>query len=418
MHDVIVIGGGPAGSTAATLLTRKGFSVLLLERERFPRFQIGESLLPYNNDLFDRHGVSEHLNEGEFPPKYGATFVTGDGRVGYDFCFGRTLAPEYHRSFQVKRALFDDLLLRNAKATGVDVHEETTVTSVTLDQPARVIVQTAGGDCHEAKFVIDASGHGAIVGSRVGAKSDVATLRKIAVFAHYKGVRRAPGKEGGNTVIVVLRNAWFWLIPVGEDVMSVGLVVDRDHFVRSGLQPEEILEQTIAKTPWVARRMANAERVTQVFARKDFSYRMRNIAGENFALVGDAAGFLDPIFSTGVFMAMKSADMAADAIETRLRHGSMRNLRQYERQMTGALGKYFRFISNFYRREFLEVFLQPSTRFGLLPVIIGVLAGDVFSTKRNRLRLALFFLLVRIQKARPVIARPIAWEALPSVASV
>lgn len=418
MHDVIVIGGGPAGSTAATLLARKGFSVLLLERERFPRFQIGESLLPYNNDLFDRLGVSEQLWDGEFQPKYGATFITGDGRVGYDFCFDRTLPPEYHRSFQVKRARFDDLLLRNAKATGVDVREETSVTAVSIDQQDRAVVQTANGERHEARFVIDASGHGAIVGSRIGDKSDVATLKKIAIFAHYRGVRRARGREGGNTVIVVLRNAWFWLIPVGEDVMSVGLVVDRDHFVASGLQPEQMLQQTIAATPWMRNRMSESERVTQVYARKDFSYRMRNIAGPNFALVGDAAGFLDPIFSTGVFMAMKSADMAADAVEEKLRHGSMRALRKYERDMTGALGKYFRFIESFYRREFLEVFLQPSNRFGLLPVIISVLAGDVFATGRNRLRLALFFLLVRIQKFRPVIARPIAWDALPPAASV
>ncbi|HET7705315.1 MAG TPA: NAD(P)/FAD-dependent oxidoreductase [Thermoanaerobaculia bacterium] len=418
MHDVIVIGGGPAGSTAAALLARKGFSVLLLERERFPRFQIGESLLPYNNDLFDRLGVSEQLREGEFQPKYGATFVTGDGRVGYDFCFERTLPPEYHRSFQVKRAQFDDLLLRNAQASGVDVREETPVTSVSIDQQDRALVQTANDERHEARFVIDASGHGAIVGSRIGDKSDVATLKKIAIFAHYKGVRRAEGREGGNTVIVVLRNAWFWLIPVGEDVMSVGLVVDRDHFVASGLQPEQMLQQTIAATPWTRKRMSQSERITQVYARKDFSYRMRNIAGPNFALVGDAAGFLDPIFSTGVFLAMKSADMAADAVEAKLRRGSMRALRKYERDMTGALGKYFRFISNFYRREFLEVFLQPSNRFGLLPVIISVLAGDVFATGRNRLRLALFFLLVRIQKIRPVIARPIAWDALPPAASV
>lgn len=418
MHDVIVIGGGPAGSTAATLLTRKGFSVLLLERERFPRFQIGESLLPYNNDLFDRLGVSEQLRQGEFQPKYGATFVTGDGRVGYDFCFERTLPPEYHRSFQVKRAQFDDLLLRNAKATGVDVREETSVTAVSIDQQDRAAVQTANGERHEARFVIDASGHGAIVGSRIGDKSDVATLKKIAIFAHYTGVRRAKGREAGNTVIVVLRNAWFWLIPVGEDVMSVGLVVDRDHFVASGLQPAQMLQQTIAATPWMRNRMSESERVTQVYARKDFSYRMRNIAGPNFALVGDAAGFLDPIFSTGVFMAMKSADMAADAVEDRLRHGRIRALRRYERDMTSALGKYFRFIENFYRREFLEVFLQPSNRFGLLPVIISVLAGDVFATGRNRLRLALFFLLVRIQKVHPVIARPIAWDALPPAASV
>ena len=417
MHDIIVIGGGPAGSTAATLLARKGFAVRLLERDRFPRFQIGESLLPYNNDLFDRLGVSDQLATQGFQPKYGATFVTADGSVGYDFRFDRTLPPEYHRSFQVKRAEFDDLLLRNASKNGVDVREGAPVTGVRLESDERVVVETAG-ERHEARFVIDASGHGSILGSRVGDKSDVTTLRKIAIFAHYRNVGRAPGRKGGNTVIVVLRNAWFWLIPVSEDVTSVGLVVDRDHFVGSGMQPAEMLDATIAATPWVAHRLRAAERVTQVFGRKDFSYRMRNITGRNFALVGDAAGFLDPIFSTGVFIAMKSADIAADAVEARLRRGTCRDLRRYERNLTDALGRYFRFISNFYRREFLEVFLQPTQHFGMLEAMVALLAGDVFTTRRNRLRLWLFFLLVSIQKRRPLVARPIAWEALPGAASM
>ena len=418
MRDIIVIGGGPAGSTAAALLARKGLSVLLLERERFPRFQIGESLLPYNNDLFERLGVAEQLAVGPFHPKYGATFVTGDGSVGYDFRFDRTLPQEYHRSFQVKRAEFDNLLLRNAVSSGADVREGTVVTGVELSDRDRVVVATADGQKHEARFVVDASGHGSVAGSRVGDKADVAELKKIAVFAHYRGVRRAPGREGGNTVVVVIRNAWFWLIPISDEITSVGLVVDRDDFIRSGLTPEQILNATIAATPWVSGRMRTSERVTPVYARKDFSYRMRNIAGANYALVGDAAGFLDPIFSTGVFMAMKSADMAADAIEVRLRHGSTRPLQRYERHMVGALEQYFRFISNFYRREFLEVFLQPSERFGLLNAIIGVLAGNVFATRRNRFRLALFFLLVKIQKRKPVIAGPIRWEALPAAASM
>jgi len=162
MNDVIVIGGGPAGSTAATLLARKGFSVLLLERDRFPRFQIGESLLPYNNDLFARLGVAEKLKLGDFFPKYGAQFVTGDGKIEYTFQFDRTLPPEYHSSFQVKRAEFDEMLLRNASTAGVDVREQTSVASVDLSDPSRAIVQTSTGDRHQARFVLDASGHGAV----------------------------------------------------------------------------------------------------------------------------------------------------------------------------------------------------------------------------------------------------------------
>jgi flavin-dependent dehydrogenase len=418
MHDVIVIGGGPAGSTAATLLAQKGLSVVLLERERFPRFQIGESLLPYNNDLFDRLGLTGKLEAGDFVPKYGAEFVTGDGSVGYTFRFDRNLEAKYHRSFQVKRSEFDHVLLRNAMANGVDVREETAVTSVDLSDPARGVVHVAGGETLEARFVIDAAGHACVVGAREGGKSDVSSLKKIAFFAHFRGVPRPEGLNAGNTIIVVIRNAWFWLIPITEELMSVGLVVDRDHFKSCGLTPEEILAKTIAATPFVADRMSGAERVTQVYARKDFSYEMQRIVGENFALIGDAAGFLDPIFSTGVFLAMKSADLASAAIVARLKTGRMGLLRKYERSMTHALRDYFRFISNFYRREFLEVFLQPKEDFGLLPVIIGVLAGNVFTARRSRWRVALFFFLIRVQKWRGVIAPAIAWDSLPRPASV
>ena len=418
MRDVIVIGGGPAGSTAATLLAQQGFSVLLLEREKFPRFQIGESLLPYNNDLFDRLGVTDQLTRGDFFPKYGAYFVTGDGKVGYNFRFDRNLEKPYQRSYQVKRAEFDNVLLRNAAMCGVEVREETAVASVNVDDPQRAIVTTKSGESLEARFVVDASGHGTVLGQRVGNREDAKELKKIAFFAHFKGVPRPDGRDAGNTVIVVLRNAWFWLIPVSADIMSVGLVVDRDHFVKCGLEPQALLEQTIADTPWVAERMRNAERITQIYARKDFSYRMRDMVGKNFALIGDAAGFIDPIFSTGVFMAMKSADIAAAAVAERLRSGRMGALERYERAMTGALAKYFRFINHFYRREFLEVFMQPSTRWGLLKAIVGVLAGNIFIGRGDRFRLAVFFSLVRLQKWRGIIAPRIDWETLPPAASI
>lgn len=412
MRDVIVIGGGPAGSTAATLLAQQGFSVTLLERERFPRFQIGESLLPYNNDLFERLGVTDAIVAGESVPKYGAYFVTGDGQTGFSFRFDLRLKDPYRRSFQVKRAEFDHLLLQNAAKHGVDVRQETPVVSMDLSNPEKAVVNDL-----EARFVLDASGHTSVVGNRVGGRSEVESLKKIAFFAHYRNVPRAEGKEGGSTVIVVLRNAWFWLIPVTDELMSVGLVVDRDHYVKCGLQPQELLDQTIAATPWVAERMKDAERVTQVYARKDFSFRMERIAGPNYALIGDAAGFLDPIFSTGVFMAMKSADLASHAVALRLRTGSMDALKRYQREMTRGLDEYLRFIERFYDRDFLEVFLQPSERFGLLETVVGVLAGNIFSTRDYRFKLALFFSLVKLQKWRGMIAPRIAWDALPAAAS-
>ena len=414
MRDVIVIGGGPAGTTAATLLAQQGLSVTLLERERFPRFQIGESLLPYNNDLFERLGVTGQLTEGDYFPKYGAYFVTGDGAHGYRFRFDQRLRDPYRRSFQVKRSEFDHLLLRNAEKHGVDVRQETPVTSVDLSNPDKAVVNGS----LEARFVLDASGHGSVVGNRVAGRADVPSLKKIAFFAHYTNVPRDAGKDAGNTIIVVLRDSWFWMIPITAEVMSVGLVVDRDHFLRCGLEPEALLERTIAATPFVAARMKDANRVSEIYARKDFSFRMRQLVGSNYALVGDAAGFLDPIFSTGVFMAMKSADMAAGAVLERLRTGSMGALRTYEAEMQRGLDKYLRFIEHFYDHHFLEVFLQPSERWGLLTAVVGVLAGDIFAKRNNRFRLGLFFLLVKLQKRLGKIAPRISWDALPAAAKL
>jgi flavin-dependent dehydrogenase len=200
--------------------------------------------------------------------------------------------------------------------------------------------------------------------------------------------------------------------------MSVGLVCDRDHLKSCGLEPADLLARTIDATPYVAQRMHGSERISQVYVRRDFSYAMERMVGPNFALIGDAAGFLDPIFSTGVFMAMKSADIAASAVEARLRGGSMRKLRRYERDMSSALAKYLRFIENFYRREFLEVFMHPSARFGLIKPIVGLLAGNVFASRGDGFKLAIFFALVRLQKRFGKVAPRIAWERLPAPASV
>lgn len=417
MRDVIVIGGGPAGSTAATFLAQQGFDVTLLERERFPRFQIGESLLPYSNDFFARLGVEDLLDRGSYVPKYGAAFVTGDGSLQFRFRFDERLRDPYRSSFQVTRSEFDHMLLLNAERHGVTVRQETAVASVDLSNRDRAIVKTVAGEELETRFVLDASGNRSVLGSRIGNRLDVPSLRKVAFFAHFRNVPRAEGRDGGNITIVVLRNGWFWMIPVTEETMSVGLVTDRDHYLSCGLEPEELLTKTIEGAPWIAEKMKDAERVSQVYARRDFSFRMRTLAGPNFALIGDAAGFLDPIFSTGVFMAMKSADFASDAVGERLRSGSMKKLKKYEREFGRGLDRYLRFIQHFYRREFLEVFLQPSDRWGLFDVIVGVLAGNIFATRNNRLKLAIFFALVKLQKWRGVVAPRIEWESLPGPAS-
>ncbi|MEO8218673.1 MAG: NAD(P)/FAD-dependent oxidoreductase [Acidobacteriota bacterium] len=418
MHDTIVIGGGPSGTTAATLLARKGHSVLLLEREQFPRFQIGESLLPYNNDLLRELGVMEAVSARATFPKHGAEFVTGDEKIRYVFRFAENLPEQYARSFQASRSEFDHILLRNARGNGVDVREQMLVTDVDLSRPERVIVSGTSTDgekfSHEGRFLIDASGHGAFVGSRLGSRRDEPLLKKISIFGHYRGLSgRGEGLDAGNTVIVILRDAWFWSIPLDAEHTSVGLVVDRDFVKNGSLNPQQILELTIRGTPYMAGRMKSAELVGPVRTRKDFSYRMKHVVGPNYCLVGDAAGFFDPIFSTGVFMGMKTAQLASEALHAKLSTGDERLFARYDRSLKRAMKRYFAFISRFYRREFLEVFLNPQARFGLLPVIVSLLAGDVFEKKSGRWRLMLFFALAQIQKRRPVIAPSIGWDALP-----
>ncbi len=415
MHDVIVIGGGPAGSTTATLLAKQGFDVLLLERERFPRFQIGESLLPFNNDVFARLGILHQLEQGDFVPKYGAEFVTGDGARGYTFRFDQNLKAPHDRAFQVTRAKFDELLMKTANEAGVVVRQETAVVGVDLSSTT---VTTASGETIQARFIVDASGHSAFLGSKLGGRAQIEQLKSVATFAHYRNVPRPPGREAGNIVVVVLRDAWFWMIPITQEIMSVGLVATRDHVQSCGLRPEELLERTIRETPYTASRMKDAERVCEVRTRKDFSYAMERIVGENFACVGDSAGFLDPIFSTGVYMAMKSAVIVADGIGSRLKNGDMRPLLRYQRSFQTAIGRYLRFVAHFYTRPFLELFLSPHPRFGLIKAIVRVLAGDVWGTPGGRFKLAIFFALVALQRRFGGIAPAIEWESLPAPASV
>ena len=419
--DILVIGGGPGGATAATFMAEKGYSVTIVERDCFPRFQIGESLLPYNNDLFRKLGIWSEL-ESRFYPKFGAEFLTGDGRVGYKFRFDRNLPQAYSKSFQVKRAEFDLLLIRHAEKKGVVVREGTTVTDVDLSNPelARVRV-TSGGEPSEltARFVIDASGYGSVLGRRYGEKTEVESLRKVAIFAHYRNVvPSAKDENSGNTVIAILKDSWFWLIPLSDELTSVGLVVDRDDLKNSNMTPEALLEKAIEQTPYVAKRLAPAERTTEILVRRDFSYKMKNLYGTNYALLGDAAGFIDPIFSTGVFIAMKSADLVANAADEWLRRHSQKGLKRYARSLRYAMRQYFNFISNFYRREFLEVFLQPHQRFGLLPPVVGVLAGNVFDSTPNRWKLRIFFTLVELQKRLGVIAPRISWDTLPAASTL
>ncbi|MDX1582551.1 MAG: tryptophan 7-halogenase, partial [Thermoanaerobaculia bacterium] len=264
------------------------------------------------------------------------------------------------------------------------------------------------------RFFVDASGAESHLSSSRVRKIASEGLRKISFFAHYEGVR--PSVEGSTDIaIAVLRDGWAWLIPIDDTTTSFGVVLDVDRWNRENQDRESFMESTILGSPYLEERMADARRVSEVRARKNFSYAVDRMTGPNFALVGDAAGFIDPIFSTGVFMAMRSAEIASEAVGRRLADGSSADLKRYEKKMRRVLRRYLRIIDHFYRREFIEVFLHPQPRFGLVEVIIGLLAGNAFERVASRWKLELFYLLVWMQRWTRVIAPPVPWDRLPAV---
>jgi FADH2-dependent halogenase len=405
IHDVAVIGGGPAGSTAAALLAHGGRRVILFERERFPRFHIGESLLPFNRGLFRRLGVDDEL-ESRYTKKYGALLMSSDGSVRRRIDFADGLVPGHPMAYQVLRSSFDQMLLRNAEAKGARILEGSTVVGLsTSDAGCTVSVRhddRGGGSPipYRARFLIDASGQDAFVAARRGMRRMMPRLRKSSAFAHYEGVSRPPGPEGGDIILIVLRDGWLWMIPLPGGVTSVGLVTDP----RSLGSVADPLEESLRRSPAARERMRTARRISEVWTASDYSYACRNPAGDRFLLAGDAAGFIDPIFSSGVMLAMSSAELAAGALEEVLSGSTSRRraFRAYERRVLGRIRTYLTIVEHFYRPGFMDVFLNPTERFGLKAAVTSLLAGAVDPPLSLRLRLRLFYAILAIQRRVPI----------------
>jgi FADH2-dependent halogenase len=408
-YDVAVIGGGPAGSTAAALLAAAGRRVVLFEKERFPRFHIGESLLPFNLDLFARLGVMDRL-EACFVEKWGVQLLSSDGAVSYRIRFEEGFEPGHPMAFQVLRSRFDEMLLHNAAARGAEVHQEHTVVEAVPShrQGCAVVARAADGSkvAVRARFLLDASGRNAFVASRRRLRVMTPKLRKAAVFAHYEGVERSTGRESGDIVLIFLRDGWFWMIPLPDARTSVGLVTDGSIVKSSGLSPAELLETSLERCPAARRRLRDATRVSDVLAESDYSYACREMAGDGYLLVGDAAAFIDPVFSTGVWLGMSSAEVAADMLVAALGRddGSGRSLApqtfaDYERQVRRHVRTYLRLVSHFYSAGFMDLFLQPSTRFRIKEAVITLMAGKFDPPPSIRMRLSFFYLAVRLHRA-------------------
>lgn len=410
-YDAIIIGGGPAGSCAATCLARRGRSVLVLEREVFPRFHIGESLLPYNAEIFEELGLVSKLEAAQFPIKRGAQFHLGNGTKGTAFVFRDGRFTRHTAAYQVERSRFDEILLRHAAESGATVREGVIAERVTADS-AGVTVSLSDGSSVRGQFLVDASGRGNLTGSQEGLKVVHPKLRKLAVFAHFEGVRLDESTKAGDTVIVRQENHWFWLIPLRIDAcgvgkVSVGMVMDRDEFTRLGESGEDLLQRCVMQSPPVRVRLESAKRVSEVQVTSDFSYRNTRFWSHRCVRVGDAAGFIDPIFSSGVFIAMYSARAAAEAVQLALnshQDGSAFFTR-YEDRMRSAMGIYQEMVDGFYTQPFMELFLEPRAKWDLAAAINAILAGELEGGWRLRWRMKLFFGLVRLQARFPLVPR-------------
>jgi flavin-dependent dehydrogenase len=326
-YDAVIIGGGPAGSTAAAILARRGRKVAVLEREKFPRYHIGESLLPYGYFVFEKIGMLEKMKRSQFTRKYSVQFVSMDGKASFPFYFHTHLDHEAAQTWQVRRSEFDQVMLDNARECGADVYEETTVKEFLVDASEAVCGVAAsgkGGQLVEfrAPMTLDASGRDAFAVHRYGWRIKDSQLNKMAVWTYYEGAMRDEGiDEGATTVAYVPEKGWFWYIPLDGDVISVGIVAEPAYLYREGRDPKRIFEREIENNQWIREHLAAGRPTEKYFFTGDYSYRSKHCAKDGLVLIGDAFAFLDPVFSSGVFLALKSGELAAEVVDQLLDKG-------------------------------------------------------------------------------------------------
>jgi len=385
-YDVIVIGGGPAGSTAAAVLAAKGRRVVVLEKEKFPRYHIGESLLPYGYFTLQRIGVLDRMKASHFVHKHSVQFVGMSGRASVPFYFSQQLAHEASATWQVLRSEFDQLLLDNAREKGAEVIEEITVRELIQPYGAVTGVKATGRDGHPREFrapiTIDATGRDAFAVTRNGWKVRDAVLNKIAIWTYYKGAQRDPGiDEGATTVAYLPGKGWFWYIPLADDTMSVGIVAEKDYLYQDTRDPATIFHREVEKNAWIRNHLAPGRQFGPYRVTGEYSYRSRHCAADGLVLAGDAFGFLDPVFSSGVMLALRSGELAGDAVDAALTAGDVSASRfaDYGAQFCQSIEAMRKLVYAFYNqafsfREFISEF--PDLKGDLTDCLMGNLARD------------------------------------------
>ena len=384
--DVIIIGGGPAGSTAAALLAEKKHNVLLVERDKFPRFKIGESLMPGTYWTLQRLGMLDKLKASAFPKKYSVQFYSRTGKASMPFYFFENDPHESSMTWQVLRSEFDQMMIENAAEKGAQVLQETSVHKILFDgrRATGVRAKLADGSIQKfhARVIVDASGQSALLARQLDLKDVEPKLKKASIYTHFSGAYRDPGLDEGATLVLHTNNqdSWFWYIPLPNDAVSVGVVGSIDYLLQNrNEEAQKIFEDEIARCPALPERLKNAKQLFPVKTTKDFSYRASQMAGPGWVLIGDAFGFLDPIYSSGVFLALKSGELAADAIAEAFSKNdfSAAQLGKFGPDFVDGMEAIRKLVYAFYTRDFsFSRFLKefPSHR----QQIVNLLIGNVF----------------------------------------
>jgi flavin-dependent dehydrogenase len=417
-YDVLVIGAGPTGATAALRSAQNGFRTAAFEGGRHPRFHIGESLLPRNMTLLRELGLAEELKALPQVYKIGASFAFAHETGTTDYHFERGLLPVNHETLNIERAPFDRFLCAKARERGAAIHEGVAVRRIErLDDDGVVLAvdDGSGERTVRAASLIDASGQAAVLGRHLGLRRMLPDLKKIASYAHFRNVHRNPGRLGGYPQIIMCDEGWFWFIPLDEERTSIGLVMRADLARRVDVPPKRLVFWGLERCPIGRKWTEGAQAVSETYVSADFSYTCRPFAGPGFFLAGDAATFVDPIFSTGVCLGMMTAVEAADSV---LAIRSGRNpaavRRRYARFVEAGSSSFFRLVRGYYRHGFRELFLHNDGPLRLQQGINSVLTGNVFPRLTFSLawRLRLFEILTRVQPVLPLAPRRSGWSLL------
>ncbi|QDS94256.1 Putative FAD-dependent oxidoreductase LodB [Roseimaritima multifibrata] len=384
--DVIVIGGGPAGATVSTLIAQQGYRVTLLERENFPRYHIGESLIPETYWVLKRLGMLDKMKSSQFIKKFSVQFVSPTGKHSAPFYFHDNNPHECSQTWQIQRSEFDVMMLKNAADQGVAVHEGVRVLDVLFegDRAIGVQIKDENGNPKEirASVVVDASGQSSMLINKFKLKVPDPSLNKGALWTYFEGAYRDEGKDEGATIVLSLRDkkGWFWYIPMQNNLVSVGVVADFEYLFNGRTSHEATFYEEMENCPAVKERVSMAKQKAPVKATKDYTYRASQAAGDGWVLVGDAFGFLDPLYSSGVLLALKSGELAADAIVEGLQIGdtSRTQLGKWEAGYVKGMNRMRRLVCEYYDGFNFGQFIRkfPNHRGNVTDLLIGDLFKD------------------------------------------